>query len=69
MALTNGATELATALVRKNEHTIRYSYVMDDVHDAYNNGIAGACEDAVCLAYGFTPEQARQFMRITCREV
>lgn len=63
------ARDLVTALVKMNAWIIRCSYVMDDHYDGYNNGVAGACEEAVCLAFGFMREEAREFMRIVCGEI
>jgi hypothetical protein len=65
----DAAQDLATRLVKHNAWIIRCSYVMDDQHDGYNNGVAGACEDTVCMAFEFTRHEAREYMRIVAMEV
>lgn len=54
-------TEVATGLIVAFAPTLRLT--MAETGDDWQEGITCVVERAVCLAYGFTVEEAREFIR------
>lgn len=62
------ARDLATQVVKGNASILCHSNVWEDQCDAFNNGVAYACEDLVMVTFGLSRSAARAHIRTLIAE-